>query len=111
MLQLSDSAELLQSARMRGCINCRWVEEYHVDGFRFDLASCLCRDPRGVPLSAPPLIRDIASDPVLSKVQLTPARSQKAFYLLLQLDLLVRHVSMHEPSKGKYQLRSQSRNV
>ena len=21
----------------------RWVEEYHVDGFRFDLASCLCR--------------------------------------------------------------------
>lgn len=20
-----------------------WVEEYHVDGFRFDLASCLCR--------------------------------------------------------------------
>ena len=21
----------------------RYVEEYHVDGFRFDLASCLCR--------------------------------------------------------------------
>lgn len=21
----------------------QWVEEYHVDGFRFDLASCLCR--------------------------------------------------------------------
>ncbi|GFH26520.1 glycogen operon protein GlgX, partial [Haematococcus lacustris] len=20
-----------------------WVTEYHVDGFRFDLASCLCR--------------------------------------------------------------------
>ena len=20
-----------------------WVQEYHVDGFRFDLASCLCR--------------------------------------------------------------------
>lgn len=20
-----------------------WVEEYHVDGFRFDLATCLCR--------------------------------------------------------------------
>ena len=41
-----------------------------MDGFRFDLASCLCRDPRGVPLSAPPLIRDIANDPVLSKVLL-----------------------------------------
>lgn len=24
----------------------RWVEEYHVDGFRFDLASCLCRGER-----------------------------------------------------------------
>jgi hypothetical protein len=24
-----------------------WVEEYHVDGFRFDLASCLCRGLTG----------------------------------------------------------------
>ena len=46
----------------------RWVEEYHVDGFRFDLASALTRDPRGTPLEAPPLIRDIALAPVLSKV-------------------------------------------
>jgi hypothetical protein len=23
-----------------------WVTEYHVDGFRFDLASCLCRGAR-----------------------------------------------------------------
>ena len=46
----------------------RWVEEYHVDGFRFDLASALCRDPLGQPLDAPPLIRAIAKDPVLSKV-------------------------------------------
>ena len=46
----------------------RWVEEYHVDGFRFDLASALCRDPKGKPMEAPPLIRDIAKDPVLSKV-------------------------------------------
>ena len=45
-----------------------WVEEYHVDGFRFDLASCLCRDPQGHPLAAPPLIRELAKDPVLSKV-------------------------------------------
>ena len=48
----------------------RWVEEYHVDGFRFDLASALTRDPRGTPLEAPPLIHDIALDPVLSKVPL-----------------------------------------
>ena len=46
----------------------RWVEEYHVDGFRFDLASALCRDSKGTPLEAPPLIRDIAKDAVLSKV-------------------------------------------
>ena len=46
----------------------RWVDEYHVDGFRFDLASCLCRDSSGNPLAAPPLIRDLAKDPVLSKV-------------------------------------------
>ncbi|CAG9464293.1 unnamed protein product [Pedinophyceae sp. YPF-701] len=48
----------------------QWVEEYHVDGFRFDLASCLCRDPKGHPLPAPPVIRAIAKDPVLSKVKL-----------------------------------------
>ncbi|KAK9845743.1 hypothetical protein WJX81_001229 [Elliptochloris bilobata] len=47
-----------------------WVEEYHVDGFRFDLASALCRDPLGKPIPAPPLIRQIAQDPVLSKVKL-----------------------------------------
>jgi len=42
-----------------------WVEEYHVDGFRFDLASALCRGENGEPLPAPPLIRAIAKDPVL----------------------------------------------
>eukprot|EP00878_Enallax_costatus_P007157 GHUV01007501.1.p1 GENE.GHUV01007501.1~~GHUV01007501.1.p1 ORF type:complete len:653 (+),score=139.42 GHUV01007501.1:404-2362(+) len=47
-----------------------FVEEYHVDGFRFDLASCLCRDGKGHPIAAPPLIREIAKHPVLSKVHL-----------------------------------------
>ena len=51
----------------------RWVEEYHVDGFRFDLAACLCRDPHGVPLSRPPVIEEISKDPVLSKVQIEAA--------------------------------------
>lgn len=48
----------------------RWVEEYHVDGFRFDLASCLCRDEQGNALEDPPLIREIAKHPILSKVKL-----------------------------------------
>lgn len=48
----------------------RWVEEFHVDGFRFDLASCLCRDPQGHAMADPPLIRQICEDPVLSKVKL-----------------------------------------
>eukprot|EP00879_Flechtneria_rotunda_P016955 GHRR01017751.1.p1 GENE.GHRR01017751.1~~GHRR01017751.1.p1 ORF type:complete len:654 (+),score=196.97 GHRR01017751.1:803-2764(+) len=47
-----------------------FVEEYHIDGFRFDLASCLCRDSKGHPLPAPALIRDIAKHPVLRKVHL-----------------------------------------
>jgi len=50
------------------------VEEYHVDGFRFDLASALCRDPLGKPIPGPPLIRQIAKDPVLSKAR-RPSRS------------------------------------
>ena len=59
---------LAGAARLDGRYACRWVEEYHVDGFRFDLASCLCRDGSGTPLEVPPIIRDIAKDPVLSKV-------------------------------------------
>ena len=39
-----------------------------MDGFRFDLASALCRDEKGNPMAVPPLIYDIAKDPVLSKV-------------------------------------------
>ena len=39
-----------------------------MDGFRFDLASALCRDPLGQPMTAPPLIREMAKDPILSKV-------------------------------------------
>ena len=47
-----------------------WVREYRVDGFRFDLASALCRDEKGHPISAPPVIRAIAKDPELSRVKL-----------------------------------------
>jgi len=43
-----------------------WVEEMHVDGFRFDLASVLARDVRGNVMSNPPLLWDIESDPALA---------------------------------------------
>ncbi len=39
-----------------------------MDGFRFDLASALCRGADGTPLGAPPIVRAIAQDPVLSQV-------------------------------------------
>jgi glycogen operon protein len=47
-----------------------WVEEMHVDGFRFDLASVLSRDPSGTPLPNPPILWDIESDPVLAGTKL-----------------------------------------
>jgi isoamylase len=43
-----------------------WVQEMHVDGFRFDLASILARDSRGNVLSNPPVLWDIESDPALA---------------------------------------------
>jgi glycogen operon protein len=49
---------------------CYWVEEMHVDGFRFDLASILSRDENGNPMATPPVLWDIESDPVLSTVKL-----------------------------------------
>ena len=47
-----------------------WASEYHIDGFRFDLASILGRDPWGAPLSNPPLLESLAFDPVLAKCKL-----------------------------------------
>jgi glycogen operon protein len=42
-----------------------WVEDMHVDGFRFDLASILARDSSGNVMSNPPVLWDIESDPAL----------------------------------------------
>jgi len=47
-----------------------WVQEMHVDGFRFDLASVLARGEDGAPLPNPPLLWDIESDPVLAGTKL-----------------------------------------
>lgn len=58
---------------VRNCIlDCLryWVSEYHVDGFRFDLASILSRDENGVPMASPPLLETLAYDAILSKTKL-----------------------------------------
>ncbi len=47
-----------------------WVEQMHVDGFRFDLASILDRDESGNLLPRPPVLWDIESDPVLAGTKL-----------------------------------------
>jgi isoamylase len=47
-----------------------WVEEMHVDGFRFDLASILDRDESGNLLPTPPVLWDIESDPALAGTKL-----------------------------------------
>jgi len=47
-----------------------WAAEYHIDGFRFDLATILGRDPWGAPLSNPPLLESLAFDPILAKCKL-----------------------------------------
>ncbi len=47
-----------------------WVINYRVDGFRFDLASILGRNEDGSPMSTPPLLQNLAFDPILGKVKL-----------------------------------------
>jgi len=46
-----------------------WVEQMHVDGFRFDLATALIRGPDGVDPRGG-LVADIRRDPVLSQTKL-----------------------------------------
>ena len=54
---------------IRHCLR-HWVTEYHIDGFRFDLASALSRDDRGRPMRDSPLLWEIESDPVLAGTKL-----------------------------------------
>jgi len=42
-----------------------WASEYHVDGFRFDLAAILDRGTDGAPMANPPLPESLAYDPLL----------------------------------------------
>ena len=46
-----------------------WVEQMHVDGFRFDLAPALARGPQGVDFSRG-LFAALGADPTLSRVKL-----------------------------------------
>ena len=47
-----------------------WVSDYHIDGFRFDLAAILSRDENGAPMTSPPLLETLAHDAVLGKSKL-----------------------------------------
>jgi glycogen operon protein len=47
-----------------------WAAEYHIDGFRFDLAAILGRDQNGAPLMNPPLLESLAFDPILARCKL-----------------------------------------
>ncbi|MFW5799818.1 MAG: glycogen debranching protein GlgX, partial [Spirochaetota bacterium] len=47
-----------------------WVNEMHVDGFRFDLASILGRDQEGEIMENAPLLESIAEDPLLRDIKI-----------------------------------------
>lgn len=47
-----------------------WAEDMQVDGFRFDLASILTRQPDGSVSENPPVIQAIEADPILQQVKL-----------------------------------------
>ena len=52
--------------------NClrHWVHNYHIDGFRFDLASILSRDRYGNLVPNPPLVEAISEDPMLADTKI-----------------------------------------
>jgi glycogen operon protein len=47
-----------------------WVLNYHIDGFRFDLASILSRDRGGELVPNPPLVEAIGEDPLLADTKI-----------------------------------------
>ena len=52
--------------------NClrHWVHNYHIDGFRFDLASILSRNREGELIPNPPLVEAISEDPLLADTKI-----------------------------------------
>lgn len=47
-----------------------WVTNYHIDGFRFDLATIMGRNEDGSPMQNPPLLKQLAFDPILGDTKL-----------------------------------------
>lgn len=47
-----------------------WTHEMRVDGFRFDLASVLCRDTLGNPMDRPPVVERMTKDASMRDVKL-----------------------------------------
>lgn len=47
-----------------------WTTVYHIDGFRFDLATILGRNEDGSPMNNPPLLKSLAFDQILGNVKL-----------------------------------------
>ena len=47
-----------------------WVHNYHIDGFRFDLASILSRDRNGDIVANPPIVEVITEDPMLADTKI-----------------------------------------
>ncbi len=47
-----------------------WVHNYHIDGFRFDLASILSRDRNGDIVPNPPIVEIISEDPLLADTKI-----------------------------------------
>ncbi len=47
-----------------------WVHNFHIDGFRFDLASILNRDRTGNLVPNPPLVEAIGEDPLLADTKI-----------------------------------------
>ena len=66
-----NTLDLPDAAVRRMVIDClrHWVDTYGVDGFRFDLAPVLGRDPDAFDTKAA-FFRDIEADPVLSKIKM-----------------------------------------
>ena len=47
-----------------------WVHNFHIDGFRFDLASILSRGRNGDLIPNPPVVESIAEDPLLADTKI-----------------------------------------
>lgn len=47
-----------------------WAADFHIDGFRFDLAAIMTRDENGNPMIDPPLLQSLAYDPILNRCKL-----------------------------------------